>query len=374
MVRLSTIISSFAALAFAVAAPTPYDPLGEYSIEAGNIKATFLPYGATLKNLYVKDRWGQARDIALGYDDPTLYVAPTTHTPRFNTQIGRYADRLAYASFTLDGVTYNTTVNGHSKVDPNINVTFHGGIGFDYRNFSIVSQAQDSIVFHYFSPDGEAGFPGDVDFYVSHHVEAPATWSVKMWATFSQRTPFMPTTHLYLQLNAFNESEPSVLNHTLYIKSDQYQGVDANFFSTDQIITIPKGALQDFSTPKLLGDGFNVDMCGVNCTGYDALFVYEPYRKNEAVLSTWSDASGIRLDVTTDRIGTALYTCGELTPDSAPKKAAHGSGYYEPNSCIFFEQQSYVDAIHWQGELPDDTIFSPSKPFYSESTYTFSTL
>ncbi|KZT25438.1 galactose mutarotase-like protein, partial [Neolentinus lepideus HHB14362 ss-1] len=165
------------------------------------------------------------------------------------------------------GVTYNTTVNGQSKVNPNINVTFHGGIGFDYRNFSVLSHTEDSILLHYFSPDGENGFPGDVDFYVAHTVREPATWDVKMWAAFSKRTPFMPTTHLYLQLNAYNASEPSIMNHTLFINSTSYQGTDINFFSTADIIPIQKGSAEDWTTPKQIGEGYNVDQCGVNCTG-----------------------------------------------------------------------------------------------------------
>ncbi|EPQ54390.1 galactose mutarotase-like protein, partial [Gloeophyllum trabeum ATCC 11539] len=192
------------------------------------------------------------------------------------------------------GVTYNTTVNGHSKVDPNVPVTFHGGVGFDYRNFSVVAHTKDSLTLHYFSPDGESGFPGDVDFYVKHTVRKPAVWEAQMSAKFSKRTPFMPTTHLYVQLNAYNASEPGSLNHTIFINSTKYQATDDNFFSTAEIVPIAKGAPEDFSTPKQLGKGFDVDQCGVNCTGYDTYFVYEPYKPKQTVASAWSDASGIR--------------------------------------------------------------------------------
>ncbi|KZT25439.1 hypothetical protein NEOLEDRAFT_1065293, partial [Neolentinus lepideus HHB14362 ss-1] len=81
----------------------------------------------------------------------------------------------------------------------------------------------------------------------------------------------------------------------------------------------------------------------------------------------------LSLDISTDQLGTAFYTCGELKSGTCPSKAAHGGGYYETSSCILFEQQSYVNAVNLQG-LPEKTIYGPTKPYYSESTYKFSTI
>ncbi|TFK36291.1 galactose mutarotase-like domain-containing protein [Crucibulum laeve] len=342
----------------------------EFAISAGDIKAVFIPYGATLK----ANRWGQSRDIALGYDDPSTYANPTTHAPRIGSQIGRYADRLTNASFTLDGITYNTTVNLHPKDAPELNVTFHGGIGFDYRNFTVVAHTKDTLVLNYFSPDGEAGFPGDVDFYVSHHVKAPSTWTVKMWATVSKNTPLLPTSHIYLQLNGYNSSEPGMLDHVYYMNSKKYQGVDENLYFDGQIIPTTPGAPGDFTTPKRVADGFwDARLCGGGCIGYDSVFVYEPHTKTDVVASLWSPASGIRLDMSTDQDCVALYTCGELANNTAPAKAAHGGGFYSQYSCILFEQQGYGDAVHWPN-FGVNEIYGPNRPYYSESTYKFSNI
>ncbi|KAK7035470.1 hypothetical protein VNI00_011763 [Paramarasmius palmivorus] len=349
--------------------------LQEFTISAGSIKATFLPYGATLKNLWVTDRWGQARDIALGYDDPALYMQPTTHAPRFGVQIGRTADRMN-STFEVDGVTYHALTNLHPTEDPQLNLTFHGGEGFDYRNWTVVKHTKDTLVLNYFSPNGEAGYPGDVDFWVIHTVKAPATWHIQMWASASQNTPLLPTNHPYLQLNAFNASERGSLSQTFYMKSHRYQTTDENLLWNGTIDELAPGSPADFySKPKSISDGFwDAKFCGDNCTGYDALFIYDtPHTRDEVVASLWSEDSGIRLDMSTDQPCIAFYTCGELKNNTAPRKAAHGGGYYDQYNCVLFEHQGYGDALHLP-QLDQNPIYGPGRDFTGEITYAFSVL
>ncbi|EEB88163.1 hypothetical protein MPER_14146, partial [Moniliophthora perniciosa FA553] len=137
------------------------------------------------------------------------------------------------------GVTYHALTDFHPAEDPQLNLTFHGGEGFDYRNWTVVKHTQDTLVLNYFSPDGEAGYPGNVDFWVVHSVSAPATWHIQMFATASKDTPLLPTNHPYLQLNAFNTSESGLLSHTFSMKSHQYQTTDENLLWNGTIAQIP---------------------------------------------------------------------------------------------------------------------------------------
>jgi len=195
-----------------------------------------------------------------------------------------------------------------------------------------------------------------------------------MWAKASQNTPLLPSTHFYLQLDAYNASEPGMLNHTLFMDSKTYQGVDENLSFDGQVLPLTPGGVGDFSSPRQIADQFwDAEFCGGGCTGYDSVFVYEEHNDTDVVASLWSEASGIRLDMTTDQPCVALYTCGELTNNTSPKKAAHGSGFYEQYSCVMFEQQSYGDAVHWPSYGVNE-IYGPGRDYYSESTYAFSIL
>lgn len=166
------------------------DKDGKYEISSEGIRARFIPYGASISNLFIPGKDGKEFDIVLGFDNATAYEGPVH--PHLGGVPGRYANRIKNSTFTIDGQVYHVLPNENNGAD-----TLHGGPdGWDYRNFTVVAHTQDSITFSIVDPDGKEGFPGEVVSYVTYTV-TPHTWRFKIVAiATTKKTPIMLTSHV----------------------------------------------------------------------------------------------------------------------------------------------------------------------------------
>jgi len=166
------------------------DANGKYEISAKGIRGLFIPYGASISNLFVAGKDGKEHDVVLGFDNATAYEAKLH--PHLGGVPGRYANRIRNSSFFIDGSEYHVLPN-----ENNNNNTLHGGPdGWDYRNFTVVAHTEDSITFSLVDPDGKEGFPGEVVSYISYTM-TENTWTIKMVALATTRkTPIMLTSHV----------------------------------------------------------------------------------------------------------------------------------------------------------------------------------
>lgn len=115
-------------------------PNGKYEIQSEGIRAQFVPYAASISNLFIMDVHGVERDIVLGFDNASYYSISQLH-PHLNGVPGRYANRIENSTFSIDGETFHTDANDHGGLD-----TLHGGSdGWDYRNWTLVAHTSDSI-------------------------------------------------------------------------------------------------------------------------------------------------------------------------------------------------------------------------------------
>ena len=167
------------------------DADGKYEISADGIRAHFIPYGASISNLFVKGKDGVERDIVLGFDNASYYEKDPLH-PHLGGVPGRYANRIKNSTFNIDGTDYHITPNENGGKN-----TLHGGLdGWDWRNFTVVSHTTSSITFSIVDPDGKEGFPGEVISYVTYTM-SPNTWNVKIVAlATTKKTPIMLTSHV----------------------------------------------------------------------------------------------------------------------------------------------------------------------------------
>jgi len=252
------------------------DEDGKYWIYGKGITASFIPYGASISNLYINDKNGIQRDIVAGFDNASYYGIDKQH-PHFGGVPGRYANRIKNSSFEIDGVTYNVLPNENPTADhPDGVDTLHGGPnGWDWRNFTVVSHSNNSITFSIVDPDGEQGFPGDVVSYITYTL-GDMTWDFKMVAIpTTKKTPIMLSSHTYWNLDGFANNETNLaLNHSFYMPySGQRVGVDNILIPTGDILANQPGSVNDFwSAPKQIGSGFAdpeiKNNCGFNCSGY----------------------------------------------------------------------------------------------------------
>lgn len=91
-------------------------PNGKYQIRSKGICAEFIPYGASISNLFIEDVHGKQRDVVVGFDNATYYSESALH-PHLNGVPGRYANRIRNGTFTIDGITYHTSLNDHDGLD-----------------------------------------------------------------------------------------------------------------------------------------------------------------------------------------------------------------------------------------------------------------
>ncbi|CAL1715930.1 unnamed protein product [Somion occarium] len=350
----------------------PFD-VTTISAPDGSITAKFVSFGATMTELWVNDKHGQARDIILGYDDNSQLLTDPAH-PVFNPIVGRYANRIKNGSFSIpitkdlqpDGPNvYHIPTNDHDGQD-----TLHGGIhGWDRRNWTITSKSTTSVTYRHID-NADEGFPGIVTAFATHTVENGGILKTTVHATATEETPIMLTQHIYWNLDAFQGSE-DILNHHLHIDSSKVVRVDGNAVPTGQFINV-NNSVFDFRIPKKINWDWNatVGLCGGECQGYDHCWIYDHDESSKPGVSLWSDVSGIRLDVTTDSPAVQVYTAFWL---DTPRKVVHGGPglNYTSFAAVAIEQEGYIDAVNTP-EWGVDQIYGPDRDFEWNSTYKFS--
>ncbi|KAK3293212.1 galactose mutarotase-like domain-containing protein [Chaetomium fimeti] len=385
------------------------DENGKFWIYGEGIAAAFIPYGASISNLVIKDKNGVPRDIVMGFDKASDYATDKSH-PHLGSVPGRYANRIKNSTFEIDGEEYHITANENPTDEhPDGLNTLHGGVdGWDWRNFDIVSHTNESITFSIVDPDGKEGFPGEVISYVTYTL-GDMTWDAKMIAiATTKKTPIMLSSHTYWNLDGFaNDETNTVFNHTFHLPySGQRVAVDNILIPTGDIQANAKGSVNDFwSAPKQIGESFNdpeiKGNCGFNCTGYDNCWLVNrpdphDWRADGGYVASLSSAwSGIRLDVYSDQDAFQMYSCNGQN-GSFPLKASQGVGrdagaagaarrnvgdpHPDPSrmvpkyGCAVLEVQDYIDGINhpeW-GRLGKQVFGPGGDPYVLQVSHRFS--
>ncbi|KAJ9631930.1 hypothetical protein H2203_000331 [Taxawa tesnikishii (nom. ined.)] len=362
---------------------------GKYEVSSEGIRANFIPYGASISNLFITDVHGVERDIVLGFDNASYYSIDRQH-PHLGGVPGRYANRIKNSSFEIDGQTYHVLPNENNNND-----TLHGGPnGWDWRNWTVVAHTTDSITFSLVDPDGDQGFPGEVISYVTYTL-TPYQWHIKMVAlATTKKTPIMLSSHTYWNLDGFqNPDTATALNYSLYLPySGQRVATDGILIPNGTILPNQPGSVNDFwSAPKQIGANFTAPEaygnCGTGCTGYDTCYLVNreqdgPYdwREKGPVATLASPFSGIQVDIFTDQQAFQVYSCGGQNGSLALKQT---QGFFNDTSrprvvekygCIVMEVEDWIDAINqpeWQRNKRN--IFGPGDdPYVLEAVYNFS--
>jgi len=321
-----------------------------YTISCGKLSAEISDYGATLVRLFVPDQQGNLADVVLGFDDPNLYTASHTF---FGATVGRNANRLKNASFTINGKVYNMTPNDDCN-------NLHSGP--DYykdRIWTVVEHTESSIQLRLDSPDGDQGFPGNAVVHVSYILEPDCGIKIVYDAVSDQDTIFNMTNHTYFNLAGHDKPE---------LAMQQELAMPARFYNPDDALSIPTGELcpvegtpMDFRTPKAIGRDIEQDYFALKLQGgYDHNF--EVYTNPCAILR--DPVSGRTMEVFTDCPGVQFYS-GNYTDEPQGKDGVS----YGFRSGICLETQFYPDATN-HPEWPQP-ITRAGEHYHTETKYTF---
>ena len=173
---------------------------------AAGSEVHILKHGAIIQKLLVPDRDGNFADVVLGFDDEARYLHDS---PYFGAVVGRVANRIANATFTLDGATYRLATN-----EGGMPGTLHGGArGFDKVAWNVLHRTADKVVLEYTAADGEEGYPGELHVKVRYELTARSELVFEVTAHTTKPTPINIAQHSYFNLGGHGSG--SVFDHVL---------------------------------------------------------------------------------------------------------------------------------------------------------------
>jgi aldose 1-epimerase len=327
----------------------------------GGMQVQATNYGGIITSIKTRDRNGALADVTLGYDSLGGYLQSS---PYFGAIVGRYANRIGGAKFSLDGRTYKLAANN----GPN---TLHGGLkGLDkavWKAEPFEKAGEVGIVFTHTSPDGDEGFPGALAVSVTYTLTDRNELAFDFHATTDKPTVVNLTQHAYFNLKG--EGSGDVLDHTLMINADRYTPVDAALIPTGELASVA-GTPLDFRTKTAIGGRINSDHPQLKLgKGYDHNFVING-GGGELVLAARVEepSSGRVMEVHTTEPGVQLYTGNHLDGSIVGKA---GRPYGE-RSGFCLETQHFPDSPN-KPSFPTTTL-RPGEEFKSRTVYTFSVL
>ena len=329
-------------------------PSGEqaylYTIRCGQMEAAITDFGATLVSLIVPDKAGNLADVVLGFDDVTAYAASTAF---FGATVGRNANRIAGAAFSLGESTYTLEANNNG------NNLHSGSDSYAFRIWNVMEHTESSLSLTLESPNGDQGFPGNAKIRVTYTLAHPGTLSITYDAVCDEDTVFNMTNHSYFNL-AGHEHGAKAMEQILSMSARVYAEADRNCLPTGKLCSV-EGTPMDFRVPKPLGRDIDADYETLKLQGgYD--HNYEVFCNPCAILS--DPQSGRTMSVVTDCPGIQLYTANELGVNGK------GGVFYADRSGVCLETQYYPDAIHHsQWKQP---VVKAGEQYHSETKYIFS--
>ena len=327
-----------------------------FTLEEGSIKARVMTYGARLVSLEIPDRSGKIADIVLGYESLDGYTAdPKSY---FGSIVGRYGNRIAHATFSLDGKRYDLPANDGVN-------TLHGGIkGFD----KLVWQGQEiphGVELTLMSKDGDQGFPGTLTARVRYTLEAHAL-KIEYFATTDKDTVLNLTNHSYF--NLAGEGQGDILNHLMMIPADRYTPVDSGLIPTGELAPVA-GTPLDFHKATAIGariDDPNEQMRLGG--GYDHNFVLNgKMGVLQEAARVVEPTSGRVLTVETTQPGVQFYS-GNFLDGTLHGKHGH---IYAKHTGFCLETQHFPDSPN-HPKFPTSEL-KPGETYHSVTIFRFST-
>ncbi|MEX5746179.1 aldose epimerase family protein [Massilia sp. X63] len=334
------------------------DAITQFTLaNANGLVAKIIDFGGIVTELHAPDRDGRFADVVLGFDTLAPYQGDS---PYFGALIGRYGNRIAKGRFTLDGREYVLATNDGEH-------HLHGGAGGFHKRKWQAGVEGDSLRLAYRSPDGEEGYPGNLDVLATYLLNDDNELVVRLRAVSDRPTPVNLTQHSYFNL----AGEGDVLDHLLSIDADSFLPIDAGAIPLGMLSPVT-GTPFDFRTPRPIGERVGQpDKQLRHGSGYDHNFVLNKPdgtgqgRAMRRAAHVLDPGSGRVLELFTEEPGLQFYSGNFLDGSLTGKGRSYGlrSGF-----CL--EPQHFPDAPN-RPRFPN-VILRPGQVYETESRFRFS--
>ena len=333
-------------------------PVDLYTLtNSKGVRVAITNYGGIVVSLFTPDRNGNSGDIVLGFERLEDYLKGH---PYFGAIIGRYGNRIAKGRFTLDGVEYKLAQNNGEN-------HLHGGlVGFDkkvWKARDFVDAEGQHLELRYASPDGEEGYPGNLDVTVTYSLNEQNQLRIDYVATTDKPTVVNLTNHSYFNL----AGEGDILGHLLRLNADYFTPVDAGLIPTGELRPV-KGTPFDFTEPTPIGARIEQDDEQLRYgRGYDHNFVLRGGGGSLAeAAEVYEPKTGRVLRVLTTEPGVQFYTGNFL---DGTLRGKYGRVYHRRTGfCL--ETQHFPDSPN-KPHFPS-TVLRPGQTYRSTTIYEFS--
>ena len=333
---------------------------GLYTLtNANGMEVCITNFGGRIVSIMAPAKDGSFKDVVLGFDKVSDYF-PENNASDFGAAIGRYANRIAGASFELDGQTVQLPANDSENC-------LHGGpTGWQYQVYEVVEADESHVKILRDSPDGDNGFPGNVKAYVTYTLTDDNAIDIYYEATTDAPTVINMTNHSYFNLNG--DPTTNVLDNVLYINSSTTTPVGAGLIPTGEIASLLGGPM-DFTTPKTIGQDINAtdnEQIALG-NGFDHNWILDTagdITVPAAILT--SPVTGICMTEYTDEPGVQVYSGNFLDGTVTGKNGI----VYNQRAGICLESQHYPDTPH-NAEWPS-VVLRPGEKYTSHCIFAFS--
>lgn len=327
-------------------------------VNKNGVEACITNYGGRLVSLMLPDKDGKFIDVVLGHDSIADYV---NIDGNFGALIGRYGNRINQGRFSLDGQEYQLPQNdfGHC---------LHGGPkGFHHAVWEAEQQNDTTLNLKLFSPDGEFGFPGNVNVTVVYTLTHDNAINIAYKATTDAPTILNLTNHSYFNLSGNPSND--ILDETVWFDADGFTPIDSTFMTSGEIVPVV-GTPFDFTTAKPIGKDLSKnDEQLNNGRGYDHNMVLRSPRDISKPAAIVTDSvSGIKMEMFTNEPGIQFYIGNFLDGTVKGKKGIA----YPHRSAICLESQHYPDSPN-KAQWPS-VVIRPGETYSSNCIYKFTTL
>ncbi|MDG3086359.1 galactose-1-epimerase [Vibrio hannami] len=323
---------------------------------ANGMVVTFMDIGATWLSCKLPLDGGE-KEVLLGVGNMTDFKEHTTY---LGATVGRFANRIAGGRFSIGEKSYQTPLNQGENI-------LHGGPeGFNKRRWDVADICSNSILFVLVSPDGDQGFPGEVNATVTYTLTNDNEVSIRYTATTDKPTPINLTNHAYFNLEDA-ESGSDCREHKVKINARYYLPTDAAGIPLGEFDAV-KNTNFDFMESKPISRDFLKDEEQVNAKGYDHSFIFNPLRDvKEPIVEVENRDGSVSMQVFTDKPAMQFYT-GNWN-SGTPRRIG---GMYEDYSGFALETQFLPDAPNHPEWPQPNSVLNPGEVYQYKTRYKFS--